>query len=268
MQSKNTGDFKEFKIDPWSFTSIPIEMYSDETKLSHGTAFFYKKKNKTYLITNFHNLSGINPNNGKLLDPSGRTPTKITFSVCKNNTESLLCSIEEKECKLYEENNRLWVSNKNEKIDIALLEVDIPKDCFVSPINEMVQCEDMHIGIGMDVFVLGFPQKMYTQQIPIWKRASIASEYSMSIDDMPKLLIDAATYKGMSGAPVIMRSNGSYRTNDGNAAMIFGSPSFPTKFLGIYSGRYLLEDDDNKPHQAQLGIVWKKELIEEMLLCS
>jgi len=191
-------------------------MSFNDHPLSHGTAFFYKRGEDIYLITNWHNLAGRDPYTKKAL--------KVT----------------------------------------------LPSNCIVHPIN-INPSAPISAEIGMEVFVLGFPAQLFTDHIPIWKRATIASEYNIHINDIPSFLIDTATYKGMSGSPVILRTRGSYTSTTGSSIMSIGA-YVPTLFLGIYSGRFTLENNTSKEkvdeeflYKAQLGIVWKKELIEEVI---
>ena len=124
-------------------------------------------------------------------------------------------------------------------------------------INEMSDVILAGPRIGIDVFVLGFPLGIRkTGLFPIWKRASIATEYGFDINGVPSFLVDTATREGMSGAPVIWRAGGKYRRPSG-ALTIGGSG---TQVLGIYSGRHV-----GKLDEAQLGIVWKTELIDQII---
>lgn len=65
----------------------------------------------------------------------------------------------------------------------------------------------------------------------------------------------------MSGAPVIFRRVGIHGAVNGKLTKEtrFGEIR---NFVGIYSGRLIGETD----FDAQLGIVWKKEVIEEIIL--
>jgi hypothetical protein len=51
-------------IDEYSVTTIPMEIYFDQTELSLGTAFVWQSDTNFFLITNWHNLSGRNPISG------------------------------------------------------------------------------------------------------------------------------------------------------------------------------------------------------------
>jgi hypothetical protein len=104
----------------------------------------------------------------------------------------------------------------------------------------------------MDCFILGFPEGMIgAANTPIWKRGSIASE---PYQQHP-YLVDSATRKGMSGAPVIARHTGIFgmkrETLDGSE--LIGTVE---KFVAIYSGR--IPGDDSLGYQ--LGKAWQSRL--------
>jgi len=75
----------------------------------------------------------------------------------------------------------------------------------------------------------------------------------------PFRLIDTASRPGMSGAPVIRRSWGYHEMDNGH---FLGGESALTMMIGIYSGRKVAKD----PLDAQLGIVWPREMIIETVV--
>ena len=70
------------------------------------------------------------------------------------------------------------------------------------------------------------------------------------------MLIDTATRSGMSGSPVIIKRTGVHGLVEDERF------STAAGFVGIYSGRYGVSS--NKGY-VQLGIVWRKEVIEEII---
>ena len=134
---------------------------------------------------------------------------------------------------------------------------DIASLSRIPCLNEVQQVSDMVSRVAQDVFVLGLPLGiMKTGVFPVWKRGSIVTEPDYPVNDMPCFLLDTATREGMSGAPVIRRA--SAYDQRGGGSIIAGAPV--TQVVGIYSGRYVGELGE-----AQLGIVWKYELIDEIL---
>ena len=70
--------------------------------------------------------------------------------------------------------------------------------------------------------------------------------------------MDTVSRPGMSGAPVIQRSWGNHLLP--NNAMVTDGRN-RTKFLGVYSGRV----STDHPHEAQIGLVWDKSYIDEII---
>lgn len=248
---------KEIVIDPYSLSSLYVETFFNEVKVSSATAFTFKFNNKIYLVSNWHVLSGRNPHSGQPLSKSGIIPNRIRVALPNNESTSSwygpyfqLCDASLEAC---------WIQHpKGQDIDVAALEIQIPSKATHFPINEQKN-HPMSISVASDVFVIGFPLGILTAgALPVWKRASIASEPEVDVDDLPKILLDTATREGMSGSPVIARTRGPY--DDGSGQVKITSGMGATKFLGVYSGRI-----GDQHLGAQLGVMWKRNVIEEIL---
>jgi hypothetical protein len=96
-----------------------------------------------------------------------------------------------------------------QSVDVAALpltEQDIPlaRDLFDSGGND----PDMFLDLGGEVFLPGFPLGFSANgQMPIWKRASIASSLEFGHSIAEYFFVDTATREGMSGAPCLAISN-------------------------------------------------------------
>jgi len=268
------------KIDQFSLTALPLKVYTNnlESNVNAATAFFYKKKEDIYLITNWHVLTGRRWDNHQPSSNKFSKPTEIgvKFFNKKDYYPNKFNSdipefLEEQKFPLYSELGKsLWLEHDQygSRADIAVLKLSLPKEGNVRPINDTISSfnvSTMHTAVSMDVFILGFPKKLYTGNTPIWKRGTIASEYLSPINystdkippfQIPAFFVDTATYKGMSGAPVIQRSYGSFENMQ--CERILGTG---TKFLGVYSGRFMPDEDT----EVQLGIVFKQELIDDII---
>ena len=64
-------------IDPLSVRSLYVIMSKGNKKLGMATGFVVEKDGKYYLITNWHVLSGRNPQTNQPFDKSGDTPDRI-----------------------------------------------------------------------------------------------------------------------------------------------------------------------------------------------
>lgn len=245
-----------------SLSSVSLDMIFSETNttLASGTGFFWRFQNSLYLITNWHNVTGKNPQTLESLANHGGIPDIIRFPLIKLHgfeIETSLCEVN-----LYFDSSRLtpaWFIHPHfkEKVDVIALEFNPPDGFNCIAINDIeLGFKDFKPAVADDAFILGFP--LLNKQMglfPIWKKASIASEPEFDFDEMPIIIVDSASRPGMSGSPVILRRNGIW---------LEPKSGLGTRkcFLGIYSGRIIGKTN----FEAQLGIVWKKHLIEEIII--
>jgi hypothetical protein len=244
-------------IDAYSVASFPIEMFFNETNLSMGTAFNWEQSGKYYLVTNWHNVSGRDPNTGKHLSNSAAEPNQIRAWFNQKN------ALGQKVAKVLairdQDNSPLWLvhpDHKN-KIDVVALPLESFADVEMYPINAMSH-DDLSIQIGMDVFVLGYPFGIGPGGLPVWKRGSVATEPQLSPGNQLHIFIDTASRPGMSGSPVIRRSWATHMMQSGDVSMGAGTA---TKFVGVYSGRIASQD----PLDASLGLTWPASFVSEII---
>jgi hypothetical protein len=67
------------KFDLLSMIVTPVEMSFQGKEIAHGTGFLWRHEEKVYLITNWHNVTGVHPFKGKHLNKNGCVPDSITF---------------------------------------------------------------------------------------------------------------------------------------------------------------------------------------------
>lgn len=259
----------------------PIRINGDNENPILGakaTGFFWEKNSKWYLVTNLHVVTGWNFERQCSLSNTGFSPTHLEFifSVDCNeesapNDANLLKRVG-KRVDLCEFGAPSWLVHPLHAyaVDVAVIELfvnpekeDIRSDLggrsiITIPINKLELDNLYHPRVADEAFVVGFPKGMHAQGFPIWKRASIATEPSIDLNALPKILIDTATRQGMSGSPVFARANGVF-SPDGvlSKDSIIGEV---TNFLGVYSGR-IGEDELG----VQLGIVWKAQVIDDII---
>ncbi|CUI84843.1 trypsin-like peptidase domain-containing protein [Achromobacter sp. 2789STDY5608621] len=238
----------------------------NEVELSTATAFFVLRKSKMYLITNWHVVSGRNPETGKCLSDTCALPNNLLVRVHKNSEH---IEFSDFEIPLFDGScNKLWLEHPSfkERVDVVALEVCIPNHLSVFDIENFIEPfnEDTEEAVATDVFVIGYPFGRSVEGIfPIWKRASVASEPCIDVDGLPKILVDTASRSGMSGSPVMLYEKRAIGVCDG----VPGQPgarlsNFLMKLVGVYSGRIGVDDENIK---AQLGVVWKSVVIDEII---
>ncbi|MHC2462726.1 trypsin-like peptidase domain-containing protein [Bradyrhizobium embrapense] len=245
-------------IDPYSVAALPLEMYFNATPLSVGTASVWKHSGQFYLITNWHNVSGRDPNTGKHLSPTAAEPDRVHAWL---NAKGQLGNKIAKSIPLRgEAGEPRWLVHPQHgnKVDVVAILIESFADVEMYPVNDMGEDDDLQLSVGMDVFILGYPYGLSSGGFPIWKRGSFASEPALSPEAQLHMLIDTASRPGMSGSPIIRRS-WSTHLFEGNSINM-GSPT-ATRFVGVYSGRMVASD----PLDAQLGIAWPASLVQEIV---
>lgn len=252
-----------------NLTTVFIETYYKDnynnTSLGFASGFLYEHNNRNYIVTNWHVVSGRHFEKKDILDKKyGSLPNtiKTTMRAKVSNKAGKISSY----LKIYDKNDKpIWYIHPKHGSGVDAVVIPLSKDID----NKIIFCtadkaqNNFPIEIAHDVFVLGFPKGISKNHLPIWKRASIATEpYLSYYDDKPSFLVDTMTREGMSGAPVFARLNSSAFVEDEEVKIFPKNQNIeiPSKFLGIYSGRL-----GKGEVEAQLGIVWKEELIKEII---
>jgi hypothetical protein len=250
--------------DPLSFTTHHLHIGFNNEVLSHGTGFIYKKEENYYLITNWHIVSGKHPDTGAHLSADAGEPNVVcTYFRDRDNPGSTHKEI----IRLYADDDMqkpIWKEHPlhKSKVDVVAIPLQdtITNKYGMFPINDIQFDSEYKEEVADEAFVIGYPFAEPTYiALPIWKKASISSEPDVNINQLPMMYIDSATRSGLSGSPVIMQRIGVHGLV-GGVLDANSSVGRIRNFIGIYSGR--LGDDEFK---AQLGIVWKAKVIEEIL---
>lgn len=242
-------------IDPISTESLKLETYLNNSPIATATGFVVLSKNKHYLITNWHVVSGVDLyQNNKIIDPQGRVPN--TLRIWHNGTE--LGSWKQVAEPLFINGNKRWyeISFGNQIADVVALPLsNVPNDIKLYPFNIDLDKTDMIPTVAMPTSIVGFPNgESAAGLFPIWKTGHIASDPDTDYKNLPMFLIDATTRSGMSGSPVILRLTGGYATRSGGYSMAQAGAS--TLFLGIYAGHMVVNE---------VGIVWKPIVLRNLL---
>ncbi len=217
-----------------------------------------------YLMTNWHVLSGLHAETQQPLDEHGAIPDRLEVVL---HQATQLGAWWHGKIDLRDNQGRpIWFEHPTHrhKVDVVALEVEQDQGCAFFPINRVEFTKNLRVAVAQDVFIVGFPRGITGGgQLPIWKKGSIASEPNVNLDGLPKMLIDATTREGLSGAPVIVQYVGLHK-NDPKSPTLASDDwiGMGRKFLGVYSGRIGLASDQ---FEAQLGIVWKAPVIEEVI---
>lgn len=259
--------------NPWNSAVAFLSMVFQDQPLSTGSCFFWLLDGRTYLLTNWHNLSGRNPLTNQPMSKTGGLPDRVKFMAYKRTSEPdahgyFEIEYHPIEVALYDDDSSssTWLEHPvfGRNVDVAAIDVtDAVTGLHIEHVNTLESDAALEPSASQDVFVLGFPfGQISGAPAPIWKRGTIALDPTFDPDSLPKMLIDTATREGMSGSVVVARHiivGRDYLRKDGTKSQ----PVLYAKHdvvLGIYSGRHYPDLE-----RAQLGIVWKRSAIEEVL---
>jgi hypothetical protein len=254
---------------------IRVTLGESAAKTNVATGFLYKSGNETFLITNWHVLTGRHADTGKPLDDTLGLPhtLSISYPMQRHEREKGLAHLwwSESQASLYQDQERkhpVWFEHPvhGGKVDVAAIHFPLSAQEHFAAIAANDQTA---LGLNsaavyptLDVYVLGYPLGLTGGlQLPIYKRATIANEAQFPLDNLPKLFIDTATRKGMSGAPVFVDKLGSWLEEKPDGKRMLQLAGRARRFIGIYSAR----DGKSTEFDAQLGIVWKPDVIEEVI---
>jgi hypothetical protein len=151
------------------------------------------------------------------------------------------------------------------RTDIAC--IDVPK----SPETDKIVClnDEKFQEIGTDpgdqCFVLGYPSQSYFKPYaPVWRRATIAMDVVVTVDDKPMFLLDCATSKAMSGSPVLRRERSISRTEGGQTSF-FTDPIWNNQFVGVYGGRISAAESGERDALGEIAYAYYGNRIEAIV---
>jgi hypothetical protein len=248
-------------LDHLSLATVPITPYFNQSSMPGATGFIWKRRERFYLITNWHVASASHFFTGHLLLKGGMRPNQFRcqFIVRVGNYERETIDIPVRDAN----DEPLWLVHPAQgmrRVDIVALPLDadaLRSQVTLLPVNELAPGK-LAIRVGMEVFILGYPFGSGPPAFPVWKRSSIASEPDLVMLTTGYYLIDTASRPGMSGSPVVLRSWSNHVMESNNYIATTDGPI--DRVIGVYSGR-----KDNAPAEAQIGMVWHVDYIDDII---
>jgi len=237
-----------------SVQSLLLELAFGDQPLATGTGFVCQSKKGPLLITNWHNVTGRNPQTKKPLSPTGAVPD--TVRIIHNRSKKLGQWLQKTE-PLTVGGNRRWVEHPvlGDRADVVALPLLQLDDVELYPYDP-VGGPAIAINPAEPISVVGFPFGIQAGgSLAVWATGFVASEPQIDFDGLPVFLIDCRARPGQSGSAVIAHRNGGMVALQDGSTAVFSGPV--TKLFGVYSGRI--------NEQSDLGLVWKASLIAELV---
>ncbi len=260
----NEQIFDAITLSSVYLTGKRIQHDGTEAGYSYMSGSLWEHECRQYIITNWHNVTGKNPETDEYIGSFTPTHFTINFKYVvpaeKSGKRNIMQATREVE--LYnDDGNKNWIEHPSgQEVDVVAIPVDLelPKEAQVKFINKQDYEDHWFPTMGDDCFIIGYPETFSGPgQTPIWKRGSVASLPLLNFDDKPVFLLDTIGNKGLSGAPVIGRGTGIL--SKGKVVALDTITGTWENFVGIYSGRL-----GDTGIESQLGRIWKKEVIDEI----
>jgi hypothetical protein len=180
--------------------TIRVDLFFGDVFLGPASGFFYRGANgRTYLVTNWHVVSGRNPTTQKTLHSKAAIPDRLKLYVPMNLGSETVMQVQWREyfLLLYANETRqqpIWLVHPDHKheVDIAIMPLNGLNETILLVANDpQLDVDELRLYPGMDVYVIGYPRGMFGgAKFPIWKRGSIASEPEFNVDQKPVFYID------------------------------------------------------------------------------
>ncbi|WP_421148536.1 hypothetical protein [Aeromonas dhakensis] len=269
---------------------VHLTMCFGERQLSTGSGVFYKKDDKYYVVTAWHNATGRHTETLDFLDKKYSAVPDSIILAFKMHMFGGITNMSVV-IPLYDENNALFYVHPDNwpRVDV----IAIPFDPFaiypvfgytdgkresfsislsdgtgkstIRSIQDYLAPQNLTkkwmeaVDVTEEVFIPSYPHNITDYYYnPVWKRATIASDPKKKWNEERKFLIDSASSSGMSGASVFYY-NAQGVVNIGGDRYHLNNPA--AIHAGIYVGRIGVTDKAD----PQVGTVWHASVVDEII---
>ncbi|NIH22151.1 hypothetical protein [Providencia heimbachae] len=268
---------------------VHLTMYFHDTKLSTGTGAFYKRNDKYYIITAWHNVTGRNTETLGFIDKNNAVPDSVwvtfKFHVFDGYTTMRV------KVPLYDDDKALFFIHPDNwpRVDVVAIPFDpfgihiteLPRDdtyeevhislnpepgkCSIRTIQDFSAPDNLaqqwldYVSVTEEVFIPSYPHNITDDRYsPVWKRATLASNPRNEWNRERKFLIDSASSSGMSGASVFYY--------DPSGVVRIGASRYHNGFpVAIHAGVYVGRLGVTSKADPQVGTVWHASLVDEII---
>jgi len=230
-----------------------IQTCKGEKELNRATGFFFRYKDKKFLVTNRHVVTSADKN---------YIPDYINILLHANRSD--LKSNRVVRVNLHEEGNPIWMDHprySDIKCDVVLIPLNhetmdkvnyyLFNTSSIEFFNE-AQLNIPEIHSFANVVVVGYPLGFYDSinNLPVYRKAMIASAYPVKFMNKPYFLIDSNLHPGTSGSPVV---------NSHHTLFKEGKDKEGYKLFGIHSAEHTMRGEP-----LGLNVVWYSSLLAEI----
>jgi S1-C subfamily serine protease len=232
-------------VEPILLAAARLSTYLDARALTMASGFFFEREERLFLVTSRHVVFD---------QPSSHFPDRIDVTVHTDAVD--LTRVTTFSLFLYRNGQGVWQQGRDSggEVDVAVIEIDRA----ALPASASIRCFGpdhlprslAEIEVGTAVQIVGFPLGFYdtVHYLPVVRQAAIASSFGVRFQGEGCFLTDARTHRGMSGAPVVLRSN--------------GPQQLPWTLLGVHSSRLDMTSRDQQIDDVLgLNVAWYADIL-------
>ncbi|SEI89471.1 hypothetical protein [Frateuria terrea] len=271
---------------------VHLVMRFGDTVLSYGTGLLYERLGQFFIITAWHNVTGLHSETLRPLNKHLAIPDNIVASIVAvwpgmgSGRLPLTLPLADEEKALFYIHPVNWP-----RVDVVAIPFDPAAEHSLEGVlsNGEVMREGIRLAaasgpaaeicpvqrylvpdhvatawindvdVTEELFIPGYPLNIQSHLAePVWKRATVASSVQAGWNGERKFLIDSASQSGMSGAPVVYyNAKGVVRIG----GMTMHLDREAAILAGIYVGRMGVRND----RDPQIGTVWHASVIDEII---
>jgi S1-C subfamily serine protease len=235
--------------EPLLRTATQVSTFLGQQLLTKASGFFFERDERLYLVTSRHVVIDA---------PSAHHPDRIEIEVHTDEldlTQSTGFSV-----LLYHEGQAIWRQGQDSggDIDVAVIELDRSALPSSATLLAFTPASLEHVldavEVGSSLLIVGFPLGFHdtVHHLPVVRQATIASSFGVRFQGQGYFLTDARTHRGTSGAPVVMRTPESERSDE----------TLPWKLLGVHSARMDMATRDLQQDESLgLNCAWYADIL-------
>ena len=236
-------------IESILLTTAQIVTFKGETLLTNASGFFFQRDEQLFLVTSRHVFRD---------EPSQHEPDRIEVQLHPDPDD--LAKASQLSLPLYQKGLSLWrgASDSGGEVDVAAIEINrkqLPRGALYRAFTpQHLATQFNYIDVGSSLLVVGFPLGFHDtlHHLPVVRQAVIASSFGLRFQGNGYFLTDARTHRGISGAPVVMRSS--------KKDPALGD--LPWLILGVHSARLdMLTRDLSADEALGLNCAWYADVL-------
>lgn len=236
-----------------NFITTKIEIVKDGNVIGSATGFFFRDQGVKYLATNRHVV---------VEESNNHCPDALHVILHTNKVD--LTQNRKVTIPLYCKSIPIWLQHPNykeNKCDVVLIPLNentLPDNefkIFFSLAITFIGSENINtqdVNSFGSVVVVGYPLGFYDEvhNLPVYRKATIASCYGVNFNGLPYFLVDANLHPGMSGSPVVNSHHTLFKEGDGKEGYAL---------FGVNSAQHI-----RYGNPLGLNVVWYGHLLVEI----